>query len=97
MECASELTGFVMRIQGNIFYSRFSFELIIFSLNLFYEFSYVSIDAMYFSCKCNVSQDSSSCSYSEFRDERKLNAFVYVSFSKARAYTLHSATTVLTI
>ena len=95
MECATELRGFIRRIQGNIFYSRFSFELIIFSLNIFYEFSYVSIDAMYFSC--NVSQDSSSCSYSEFRDERKLNAFVYVSFSKARAYTLSSATTVLTI
>ena len=46
---------------------------------------------------CNVSQDSSSCNYSKFRDERKLNAFVYVSFSKARAYTLSSATTVLTI
>ena len=53
--------------------------------------------AMYFSCKFNVFQASSSCSYSEFRDERKLNAFVYVSFSRARAYTLYSATTVLTI
>ena len=52
---------------------------------------------MYFSCKCNVSQDSRSCSYSELRDEIKLNAFVYVSFSRAHAYTLYSATTVLTI
>ena len=47
MECATELTGFIMRIQGNIFYSRFSFELINFSLNIFYEFSYVSVCAMY--------------------------------------------------
>ena len=30
-------------------------------------------------------------------DERKLNAFVYVSFSRARSYTLYSATLVLTI
>ena len=30
-------------------------------------------------------------------DERKLNAFVYVSFSRAHAYTLYSATSVLTI
>ena len=36
-----------MRIQGNILYSRFSFELINFSFNTFYKFNYVSIDAMY--------------------------------------------------
>ena len=86
-----------MRIQGNILYSCFSFEFINFSLNIFYKFNYVSIDAMYFSCKCYVSQESRSCSYSEFQDEIKLNAFVYVSFSRAHAYTLYSATTLLTI
>ena len=43
----------------------------------YFIFSYLSVWAMYFSCKCDVCQeDISSCNYSEIRDERR---FTHVS------------------
>ena len=39
----------------------------------FYVFSYVSVDTMYFSCKC-LEDISPACTYSEIRDEIK---FIY--------------------
>ena len=57
-------------------------------------FSYVSVYAMYFICKFN---DSKILALVVTLKLEKVYACTYVTFSRARAYTLYSATTVLTI
>ena len=52
---------------------------------------------MYFSCKCNVWKILALVIILKFEMKESLHLCVYVTFSRARAYTLYCATTVLTI